>query len=954
MARFLANHPRLRGAYDHLAFTHVRKDLRNWLKKTNGPNSGLKPALAINGQNLQGLGIKKVNPANIMLTENAQGTNGSGANTTQQVETENILESAAVQQSINDLKAATAINNHTNPKASKRFIAMLASIGAAAGPSLAWIANIPVLFGSVGLTLGAAALPPALVVGILAWAVSKKFGKRSQRRASVEISKMAESNLDSLARGLNNINKGVATAMVKAVYKGNAAKVDEIAAEMELEKLKSKYKKLENPTIEHLEELIQKLTTASDKISVYLYAKGRELADKLPYSTNMDGLNSALDHVELLSKIKGANADIVSILSAKAKTVAEMIVYSQNADGLFQALKDITSLVNRKAPLIIIETMLKDKASPIAKDLGLAAKIEGNSYILFPGNPRPNHSSTQGTAYPNGYYSRLDKGKEHYNALIYPSGESVEITTPPKEKRENGPPKRNVKTEKQPDSSAAQVESADFIEIDDLSGSISLGSGLDILKGTKFVGKNGEYTLLDKIGAGGMGTACIGTNFRGERIVIKFMQLADIIKTEMEKVGRVDGESILTEKEAKANIISYILRFENEFTLGKRLTHPNAARIIDTNIGMALGNIDRFKRVFKKDSKSGEYIEHTDARDLILEGFNPAAIGKEALFIVSEFIPKSTKDNSPGLTVDQHFVHGTRPKETVAHFLPVLECLSHAHDQNVAHRDLKPANLVVTIENGKPVIKVIDLGIARNTDKDRETALTKADQAMGTVRYMPPSEYFASAGKNSEGYKLFDIYSIGLILFELVAGDPFENSTNATDIFVAKETGGLPFVQIAHEGLRTVITKMLSADPKNNYQSMPEVIDALRKINFNGASKAAETKHTPLSHEQTLAHQKDPESDNISLGHTELAPPPAKGIGSNPLSVALYTAMESKDSKKIETAVNNLMNEIDEFASKNEADNFIADLFAKMGALRLDQPSRLAMNDLFAYLEEVV
>jgi serine/threonine protein kinase len=109
--------------------------------------------------------------------------------------------------------------------------------------------------------------------------------------------------------------------------------------------------------------------------------------------------------------------------------------------------------------------------------------------------------------------------------------------------------------------------------------------------------------------------------------------------------------------------------------------------------------------------------------------------------------------------------------ERLAVFVPVCHAIHHAHQKGIIHRDLKPTNVLVTLHDGKPVPKVIDFGIAkaveqRLTDK---TLFTGFGQLIGTPAYMSP-EQAEMSGLDIDTRS--DVYSLGVLLYELLAGAP--------------------------------------------------------------------------------------------------------------------------------------------------------------------------------------
>ncbi len=108
-------------------------------------------------------------------------------------------------------------------------------------------------------------------------------------------------------------------------------------------------------------------------------------------------------------------------------------------------------------------------------------------------------------------------------------------------------------------------------------------------------------------------------------------------------------------------------------------------------------------------------------------------------------------------------------------FQGVCQAVQHAHQKGVIHRDLKPTNILVAVQDGQPVPKVIDFGIAKaiGPSLTEKTLHTQLGQLIGTPAYMSP-EQAEMTGLDVDTRT--DIYSLGVILYELLAGElPYEH-----------------------------------------------------------------------------------------------------------------------------------------------------------------------------------
>jgi serine/threonine protein kinase/tetratricopeptide (TPR) repeat protein len=115
--------------------------------------------------------------------------------------------------------------------------------------------------------------------------------------------------------------------------------------------------------------------------------------------------------------------------------------------------------------------------------------------------------------------------------------------------------------------------------------------------------------------------------------------------------------------------------------------------------------------------------------------------------------------------------HRLTPRQRLELFIPICQAVQHAHQKGIIHRDLKPTNVLVALYDGRPVPKVIDFGVAKAagqplTDK---TLVTGFGTIVGTLEYMSPEQ--AEVNQLDVDTRS-DIYSLGVLLYELLAGSP--------------------------------------------------------------------------------------------------------------------------------------------------------------------------------------
>jgi serine/threonine protein kinase len=160
--------------------------------------------------------------------------------------------------------------------------------------------------------------------------------------------------------------------------------------------------------------------------------------------------------------------------------------------------------------------------------------------------------------------------------------------------------------------------------------------------------------------------------------------------------------------------------------------------------------------------------------------------------------------------------------EMVRILLDALDGLAYAHSEGMIHRDIKPANIMLT-KNGQAVLT--DFGIAQMVGGTRHTA---AGVLMGTLNYIAPEQ-----GLESKSDARSDIYSVGIVLYEMLLGKPPFDADTPLAILMKHLNDPLPLPRQLDphipEPLERVVLKALAKQPEERYQGPAEMAQALRQ-----------------------------------------------------------------------------------------------------------------------------
>ncbi len=169
------------------------------------------------------------------------------------------------------------------------------------------------------------------------------------------------------------------------------------------------------------------------------------------------------------------------------------------------------------------------------------------------------------------------------------------------------------------------------------------------------------------------------------------------------------------------------------------------------------------------------------------------------------------------------------PARALVLALQILKGLEHAHRHGVVHRDIKPENVFITVDHdGNEILKLVDFGIAKivGANEGGEKHRTQVGLVFGTPAYMSPEQ---AAGMEAD--ERADLYSVGIILYEMLAGrPPFDHEDPVALVRMQVGADPPPLPTEVPPVLAAAVEKLLAKDRAQRYQSASEAIEILEGI----------------------------------------------------------------------------------------------------------------------------
>lgn len=223
-------------------------------------------------------------------------------------------------------------------------------------------------------------------------------------------------------------------------------------------------------------------------------------------------------------------------------------------------------------------------------------------------------------------------------------------------------------------------------------------------------------------------------------------------------------------------------------------------------------NNEEFKRRFKNESKAIALLSHPNIVKVYDVNF-----GEKLQYIVMEYID--------GITLKEYInKQGAITWNDALFFMTqILRAVQHAHDKGIVHRDIKPQNIIL-LPNGN--IKVTDFGIARFS---RSETRTLTENAIGSVHYISPEQ-----AKGEFTDEKADIYSLGVVLYEMLAGSvPFEADSAVSVALMQLQADAKKLTDINPDipkGLEQICIHAMQKNPLDRYQTATEMLLDIEEV----------------------------------------------------------------------------------------------------------------------------
>jgi len=238
---------------------------------------------------------------------------------------------------------------------------------------------------------------------------------------------------------------------------------------------------------------------------------------------------------------------------------------------------------------------------------------------------------------------------------------------------------------------------------------------------------------------------------------------------------------------------------------------------------------------FERESKSLAKLSHPNIVGVIDYGEHDGSP-----YLVMEYLS--------GGTLRQKLGNPMPWREAVQTILPIASALEYVHDQNIINRDIKPSNILLT-EKGQ--LMLTDFGLVKifGDEAKESTHLTSSGTGLGTPDYMAPEQWTGEPTAQS------DLYSLGVVLYEMITGHRPYTADTPAGVLLKQATEALPlptrYIADLPQDVESVLLKALAKEPSDRYPNMSVFIDEMQHLLSGQRVQASSIKVETLREQMT-------------------------------------------------------------------------------------------------------
>lgn len=263
------------------------------------------------------------------------------------------------------------------------------------------------------------------------------------------------------------------------------------------------------------------------------------------------------------------------------------------------------------------------------------------------------------------------------------------------------------------------------------------------------------------------------------------------------------------------------------------LNQPVAIKLLKSHL---VSDLPTFKR-FQQEAKTAGALEH------------PNIVGILDFGVTDQGVPYLIMELLQGESLSERLKRcKSMPVDSVISlFAQAGDALQYTHERGIIHRDVKPSNILIVLEHGEDMVKIVDFGIAKMQTMEGGTGgaaeLTATGEVFGTPLYVSPEQ---AMGRPLDSRA--DIYSLGCVMYEALAGVPPFNAPTAFDVIRMQITENAKPIEDARPDLHippslaVAIERAMAKDPNARYQTMAELLADLQQAQLELTSGVRATR----------------------------------------------------------------------------------------------------------------